>query len=802
MSCQLPQHIYTSAGRASLGTVAVSPGVSREVLKQLEAQAQVYPNWRLWKDDPSGPPFVVRGFRLADGEFEYGVGLSLHVEDNFVSHSYIIPRPLLVEQDYNLPWIAACLPINFGYRPASRAGADEIPPLEFTLDPARQFAIFSLAARELGEAELRALLERLVAHAEAKTGQSLELEMPPPHPELKSIFHEALGAPPESAPPQPDALRLLRLAGALAILPAAFKQISTFTVNDLSPRASSVNSGSYLVRVARRRGSPPSAESAPWPWLDHCLELAASGQLDKLQELCAWLSKLMPGGCAPSRKALDVGFDFYRELVAAGDQSASSPRPADLRPLINRFAAFEGCDVNVDALYETFWPRLQHQETKYEDLCAVLTALSRIVAAARKPLPTQVFERIKECLQPMPGRKEEARQDFLRRLPEVVQMHIWGRSFLAGEPPGRVPLVGERPDPVHLRFALTTLNPDLLRDNLAGQEIIQHLAECLQRPTSLPADFYIGRRKEPLSSFLHGLWMLISLKEADHRLLQQLVTNLTELFFKSLPKYEYEEELWQVVNGALHHATSLGVQVLADFIRQVGAYDETAVFRLLLKLPLDLQRRRQTREFIHILDRFLTSISQRRFLRVLEELADILDRPERCDPGQQAESVLPRFVEWQKETKKRGSDDGTRNAFQEQLRSALQRLPAASRFNVGVTYLFLSDPRSGLLFEYLMAVLNKRGDKIAHWCVTDLRRSPERVRTLGRLLRIANEIGPKEVDRALVQVVGVAYAPDSMDQRCELLLQLDNYLAEAEIPRAVKQTMRDHLKRLDASGRE
>ncbi len=801
MSCQIPQHIYTSTGRINFETVAVSPGVPPEIVKQLEARAQSYPNRRQWGEDPPVPPFVVRGFRI--GEQDYGIGLLLYIgeslsraEGNYICHSYVIPHELLEQQDYNLPWIAANLPINFGYYPAKGSGKDELPPLEFDLDPARQLTMFRFAAREMGEAGLRALVNDLIVSAESGKGQALEL--PTPHKGLGSIFHEVLGLPPEAAPPQPDALRLLRLAGAIAILPSAFKQSLTFTINDNAPQASDANTEGYAVRVARtdRDSNSVSPGRAYWPWFDYCVRLAEDGQLDKLQEMCAWLSKLLPGG-VPSRKALDAGFKFYRDLVA-GDRSGVSHHPARQRDLISRIASFEGCAVDADALYQTLWPHLQHQGMRYEERCSFFAALSRLNAKTGKPLPDRVFLGVMDCLKTEPG--NDTRQQFWKELPEVTQAQIWEQSFLSGVPPGRIPTVKGTPDPDHLSFMLRSFKPGLMRGNsnreAVSRDIIRNLVNLLQHQVRLPQDFYTGKRPDTLNSFLRLFWALINLTEADERLWPELVTSLTALFFQSLTKSEYKEELCMVVTGALRHATGLGTRVLAEFTRQAIIHDEMAVLMLLFNLPFDPQRRRQTRDFIHTLDRYLSSIRQRQFLRVLEELADTLDRPERCDPGQPTESVLPRFVEWQKETKNRRSDDGTLKAFQEQLRSALQHLQAVSRFNVGVTYLFLSSPSSVMLFDDLMALLNKSGDKIAHWCLADWQRVPERVRPLGRFLRVANEIGSKEVDRALVQVVNVVYALNSDDQRCKLLLQLDHYLAETEVPRAVKQTLQGHLKRL------
>src|SRR5215471_4502022 len=139
---KLEQHIFTS--RISFETVAMSTGITPAIRASLEAHAR-YPHLRTWNTTgKDSPPFVFRAFPLSEGT--HAVSLLQYIgpsttrsEGNYLAHSYVIPDPLLREMNYNLPWIAANLLIEWGYRPQKASGADILEPRSFSIDTFEPF---------------------------------------------------------------------------------------------------------------------------------------------------------------------------------------------------------------------------------------------------------------------------------------------------------------------------------------------------------------------------------------------------------------------------------------------------------------------------------------------------------------------------------------------------------------------------------------------------------------------------------------------------------------------------------------
>src|SRR5439155_1552669 len=102
---------FTSKG--AFKTVAESPGISRETRAELEARARHYPGSTAEED----PPLIFRAFPVSSTD-TFAVSLLIDTGSefnkaagNYMAHSYVIPRLLLEQVDYNLAWIAAHLPI-------------------------------------------------------------------------------------------------------------------------------------------------------------------------------------------------------------------------------------------------------------------------------------------------------------------------------------------------------------------------------------------------------------------------------------------------------------------------------------------------------------------------------------------------------------------------------------------------------------------------------------------------------------------------------------------------------------------
>ena len=780
-------------------TVAVSPEISSDALRQLEAQAQLYPDRRFWGNDAT-PPFLVRGFQLTgEGEPQYAVSLSYYVgpglnrpEGNYLAHSYVIDRELLEQQNYNLPWIAACLPCYFKYYPTKGIGADQLEPLEVELDPLGQFKLFSFVAHELTEAGLYELCKRLMDHASSENcGEPLDFDLPPPHPELSRFYNEDMGQPAEAAP-GPDALRLLRLAGLFAILPMAFKQNPTFTVNDGLRAPGGSGSGIYALRVARSEGHLPATINGGWPWLEFCLKVTSENDWQRLSALQTWLSGLLPLESF-SKEMIDRGFKLDQRLgtienelpVLLADSSAN--REALTYQILDCLKELDHCKVNLDAVKNRVWPLLEQLDSS--DSCTTYIVFSNLVASSRTPLSPWLFEGILKCLVTKDGSGVHLDETFWSRLPDAVKGKLWEQSFKELKPPGYIP---DNTDEIkYLNFALTSLKANFMSDSALG-EIAQHL---YNRLSMLQPNTGYGSHQQTIAHRIRWrLETLIGFTGVDNALLEHFVVFAARNFF-TLHHEEYIDGLRSIVLHNWDRNSSQGGPILAAFITQIAVRvdTETAIQELLLNLPLQSGTLRKTTDFITFLDprRFGHNLAMLIF--VLKEMTEVMNRPRICDT-ERKDRNLPRYCDFQNDRTNRRDRDQIVLSLQQQVLSGLGGLAqTGDKVCVGMSYLALSTPPDEALYSSVKALLLNAPDEIARWILSGPDVAIGRGRYLAHFLEAAHKLGASRLEAAFDCVDDVVQSRKDLHHRYRLLSQLNNYLEDAEVPNRYKRPFRDEL---------
>lgn len=786
----LLQHIYTSAGRMDFGTVAISPGIGADIRRILEARAKSFPDERLWVGD--SPPFVVRGFPIPAPNQAFGCAVSKLLaagasydgrDGNYLAHTHLVPEAFLAAQNYNLPWIAACLPLRHDFHPISGYGIDPLEPWDGEIDPAGQLRMFAFAAREMTPAGLRALVERLVEHACAAGGDApFDLDMPPPHPDLPAIFEEAYGA----GAPEADEIRLLRLVAALAVLPPAFKRDRAFTVNDLGSRAPG-------LRVLRGwRESPPAAVHG-WPWFDHCAALAASGRQEALWAMTTWLSRLLPVECRPSPTALDCGFTFYAQVVAPEQHTDDR---ASLAAAAQMIAAFSRCEIDVSVLHEAVRPLLEYPAGAVADRFEVYAALARVAAAARRPLPVPLADAIIGCLQDPVAGRGPASQAFLTGLPREAQGALWSRAFACGLPPARVPRTGGVPDRSQLEFAVATFDPTLVRDHGVRQGVIEHLVGHLVQTGEAAPALVADRRLRPT---VCGLWALTRMERCHGDLLPALSDRLA----RSLIDASFPDDwlalscrrsaLSSLVRGLLHDSGALGPAALAEFARAVARDDAPAARAVVFDLELGAGYRERTIEFAAQLDRAWNDAEAGRVVGVLCELADLLNHPDALTCAGLSRDPLGSFSAWRKSWSPDRSlaSEELRAQFWQRLEVTLRHAPAISSFPVAVSYLRVTPGERHGIFRLAMNALTRDLPAVARWLGSESANAwPGRAGFLAWFLVAADERGARVLEDATSAVDQVLVAMPWEETRHRVTANLGMVLDAEPIAGRVKKKYR------------
>ncbi len=800
MKWKIPQHIYTA--RWDFETVAVTQGIGDELRSHLEKRAQVSPFVGAARQ-PGPPPYVVRGFLLPGQEELYGVSLLLYTgrsmnrgEGNYVAHSYLIPPGLLLEQRFNLPWIAMLLPLAFGYKPRNPSGPDQIPPLELEMDPNKQFGIFAFLAQELGRPNLDGLVNRLIERACAQDGRPLELTMPAPTQDTGRIFSEVLGEPLEQEP-APDRLRLMRLAGALAVLPASFKRGLTFTVNE-------VTSESYAIRVGRDPAPDVAGQPEPWPWLEHCLALTAAAPYTEIGRMHDWLSRLMPVHIAPSRRALDLGFGYWREVVVA------QPVPDAAFGILERLPAFNDLQVDVGALFEPAAAKLA--ETSWEDRRTLCVELCRVADSARLPLPDAVAVEVTACLVAGEG-MENARQTFFRTLPRRAQGSVWARTWRERTVPGYVPGSSERPDPIHANFALANFDPESVPEDTA-REIIAHLLDCLSRMAEITRADYRGsllddRRSveyEKRRRMLRIMRAWTALPECQSNLSRVVARHLARDFHATTRGRSADnavldlhstrdEELSDLLDGLLYKPCPIGPAALAAFLDEVRRYDHLSVIYGLFRLRLDPYRRGKAAEMLRCLDRLCSeftteSLALGNVVQVLLELIGALERPERLSVARLPRDLLPRFFAWANYLQQTSEAKTQMPMFERLLSGVLNdaSLPVSTIVAVGSLYLRFLARDLDYIFHGVVSAIEHRPAELGRWLVQGTSPGAGLV-SLARFLVVATVRGNQDAERAWIAVERML-AVLSRSERKIVNRELLHDLSQVDVPGWIRKRMR------------
>jgi hypothetical protein len=799
MSWKLPQHIYTSTGRMNFETVAVSPEIDSETLRQLEARAQLYPERRFWGDDAT-PPFLARGFQITGSKEQYAVSLSYYVgpglnrpEGNYLSHSYVIDRELLSEQNYNLPWIAACLPCHFKYYPAKGIGADRLDPFEVDFNHLDQYKLLTFVAHELTETGLSDLTSRLMDHlGGANASETLELELPPPHPELPHLYHEDMGQPPEAAP-GPDAIRLLRLAGLFAILPAPFKQNPTFIVNEGARAQGSSGFDSYTVRVARHYGPYPAPSQTTRSWFDFSLKLLTEQKLEQLSEVQAWLSSLLPNGSMPSYKVIELGFRLDQRLTAIGNELPARTEDETGRKklaveILHAINELEECHVNVDAVYRRVWPILESLRSSF-NVCDAIIVFSRLLGSSEEKLPDWFYAEAMRCL--VQDGASQLNQNFWRSLPDAVKGRIWERSFRESKPPGCIPTDATGLE--YLKFAFTSLKPILIEEPTRSH-IIDHLYNSLvmNQPRH-----NVGPRRQTLPQLIRWrLEVLSQFPDIDETLLRNLVARALSNFY-ALEREDFQDALSSIVLKRSGDSFDRAAIVMAEFVSQLAtdSLTERPITQLLLSLSLETTELRKTAEFLHALDPLRFNSHLASLILVLREMVEVLRDPRRCDTERKDRNIQ-RFCDWQETITNPSEREQFVLLLQKQLISALQNgYEPALQFCVGVSYLTLSSTPSEDLYKFLKNILDETPSDIGKWSIAKDDLVVGRGRHLTNFLEVAAVSGHTRLGAA-VESIDLVLNTLNDRGRYVLLNQLNHYLANAEVPGRVRRDVREDLERV------
>jgi len=785
MIWQLPQHIYTSTGRKNFETVAVSPDISADVVRNLEARARSYPDRRLWDSTSSSPPFIMRGFRISGSEHIWGVSLLQYVgasldrpEGNYLAHSYIIPAGLLREQDYNLAWIPVCLPIRHDYDPIGFSGADRLDPLPVDIDAAKQLLLFAFVARELTTPGIRGVIERLVEHACRPGGAPLDIEMPGPHKELVKLYEDVLGFAPETAP-GPDVLRLLRLAGALAILPAAFKQNLSFSVNDTP-------SEQYSLRLLRAASAGTTSSDAGWPWLDHCVKLAFERDLDGLGRLHGWLTRLLSAEYEPSRKALDAGLDFYRNVI-----SPASAKETDTEVLMNQLRTFQGCDVAVGLLHDETLPLLCANAPTYQESCEFYGILGNICAPFNRELPGNVLSETLKCLRVLPERSKEIRQRFFRNLPPKIQAQIWNHTYVESTPPGAFGNEAQSADPVHLRFALANFSFKVMKDEPSCAGIVKDMMSVLQWMGHAPPSRFPDGLPTDCLNAVRGMHALIGSPQCDWSLLAELAHKFAVVFIKGLQKIREpivsdalslqlnpgpsrQKVICWAVTSLLYDSTPLGPRGLAQFARELLLDNPHYLVDLLLALNLGERNLARSLEFIAVLDRVWPDCPFGGLLLALLELAQALSNPGILDGPMPQQ--LSRYGRWIEHGRRGQRKEWEIQGFWNILYESLEGSSPEKKIAVGASYVYYYRDEKAGVFERVLKGVETNPERVANWMAADGGFSHGRGKFLMMMLVAAQERHSSQTDWAFACANRVLRSLRTEKDLERVLTQLSDYL--------------------------
>jgi hypothetical protein len=194
--------------------------------------------------------------------------------------------------------------------------------------------------------------------------------------------------------------------------------------------------------------------------------------------------------------------------------------------------------------------------------------------------------------------------------------------------------------------------------------------------------------------------------------------------------------------------------------------------------------------------------TQLRLIRLLSELAETLDRPDRCDSDQPVERLLLNYSVWLQSLSRGKRAEEPLIKFWQRLKEGLRGLRQPhERFVIGAAYLDLNPYEGVGIFRDLLEDLDANASIIANWMVADRRKLPEgRGRSLALFLMVAERRNDRSLELAFECAEKVVMTLLQPDDRRNLLRQIHHYLDKWKALGWVRRRLRERLDQLKRSG--